>query len=145
MTAVLTAVCPECQVIYRIDPSRVPPGGLRARCTACGAVIAIGLSMPPFVAATAPVDPAVLAASDAAAAPTGSDMWDWGAKERSTDAASVPPTSADDPWAGLWGEGGPSDRQPAATRHPGPVDVHQARPSAGARPRPPAIAPRPRT
>lgn len=49
MTSVLTAVCPECQVIYRIDPSRVPPGGLRARCTACGAVIAIGLSMPPFI------------------------------------------------------------------------------------------------
>jgi predicted Zn finger-like uncharacterized protein len=145
MTSVLTAVCPECQVIYRIDPSRVPPGGLRARCTSCGAVVAIGLSMPPFVAAAAPLDPAALAASDAAAAPTGSDMWDWGAKERSRDAASVPPTSADDPWAGLWGEGDPSARQPAQARDPGPVNVDQARPPAGTSPRPPAIARRPRT
>jgi len=89
MNSVLTVVCPECQVIYRIDPSRVPPGGLRARCTSCGAVIAIGLAMPPFVASAAPMDPAVVAASDAAAAPVRTDAWDWGAAEPGSGAASI--------------------------------------------------------
>ena len=168
MNSVLTVVCPECQVIYRIDPSRVPPGGLRARCTSCGAVIAIGLAMPPFVASAAPMDPAVVAASDAAAAPVRTDAWDWGAAEpgsgatsmprtsaddpwdwgssgRSTGAGSVPPTSVDDPWVGLWGTSDPSAPLPESPRSPSAVDADPARSPAPTRPLPPAIARRPRS
>ncbi|MFO0271110.1 MAG: zinc-ribbon domain-containing protein, partial [Gemmatimonadota bacterium] len=33
--------CSECQSVYRIDPAKVPTGGIRARCEVCGAVIRI--------------------------------------------------------------------------------------------------------
>ena len=174
MTTVLTAVCPECQAIYRIDPSRVPPHGLRARCTACGAVIAIGLRMPSVPAAAAPVDPAVLAASDAAAAPehgttaavgatapggavpaamspadgsrgfNGSDVWDWGGEERSTGAATAQPRASDDPWAGLWGDGDSAARPSAPPRESRPGHADPVHTTGGAGPLPPAIARRPR-
>lgn len=140
MTTVLTAVCPECQTIYRIDPSRVPSGGLRARCSACGAVIAIGLAMPSVVSVAASADPAVLAASDAAAAPIGAEVWDWGTKAQSAGAPSVPQRASDDPWAGIWGVGGATGPTPAAL--PGSADA--TRTPADTRPLPPAIARRPR-
>ena len=135
MTSVLTAVCPECQAIYRIDPSRVPAGGLRARCTTCGAVMAIGLPAGPMEWTARPVDPAVLAASDAAAA------WDWFADERSGGAMPAP---ADDPWDGVWGETTPASATPSASR-PDVPDAHGAPRGPGSgRPLPPAIARRPR-
>ena len=34
--------CPQCSTTYRVDPARVPPGGVRARCSACGGVIPVG-------------------------------------------------------------------------------------------------------
>ena len=103
----MTVTCPECQAIYRIDPARVPDGGTRARCSACGAVLAIGLpSTPaPWLADAGPVDPSIVAASDAAAAP---EVWDWfpvaeGSANRGPDGiGSV--GADDDPWADVWGE-----------------------------------------
>lgn len=103
----MTVTCPECQAIYRIDPARVPDGGTRARCSACGAVLAIGLpSTPaPWLADAGPVDPSIVAASDAAAAP---EVWDWfpvaeGRANTGPDGfGSV--GAADDPWADVWGE-----------------------------------------
>ncbi len=35
--------CPECSTVYRVDPAKVPPGGVRARCSTCNGVIPIGL------------------------------------------------------------------------------------------------------
>jgi predicted Zn finger-like uncharacterized protein len=34
--------CPQCSTVYRVDPAKVPAGGVRARCSACGGVIPIG-------------------------------------------------------------------------------------------------------
>ena len=36
--------CPECGTIFRVDPAKVPLAGIRARCSVCGGVIAIGES-----------------------------------------------------------------------------------------------------
>jgi predicted Zn finger-like uncharacterized protein len=33
--------CPECQSVFRVDPTRVPGPGVRARCSVCGGVIPI--------------------------------------------------------------------------------------------------------
>ncbi len=33
--------CPECSTIYRVDPLKVPQGGVRARCSTCSGVITI--------------------------------------------------------------------------------------------------------
>lgn len=35
--------CPQCSIVYRVDPAKVPPGGVRARCSACGGVIPVGI------------------------------------------------------------------------------------------------------
>lgn len=54
--------CPECATIYRVDPDKVPAGGVRARCSACEGVIAVGMSAaPPSVAHQPPSE----ASSDA--------------------------------------------------------------------------------
>ncbi|MBA3340465.1 MAG: zinc-ribbon domain-containing protein [Gemmatimonadaceae bacterium] len=37
--------CPECSTIYRVDPAKVPVGGVRARCSACGGVIPVGMAV----------------------------------------------------------------------------------------------------
>ncbi|MBM3908784.1 MAG: zinc-ribbon domain-containing protein, partial [Gemmatimonadetes bacterium] len=33
--------CPECRSVFRVDPSKVPTVGVRARCSVCGGVISI--------------------------------------------------------------------------------------------------------
>jgi predicted Zn finger-like uncharacterized protein len=35
--------CPQCSTIYRVDPAKVPPGGVRARCSTCSGVIPVGM------------------------------------------------------------------------------------------------------
>ena len=39
--------CPQCSTVYRVDPAKVPEGGVRARCSACGGVIPVGLNAAP--------------------------------------------------------------------------------------------------
>ncbi|HJU68207.1 MAG TPA: zinc-ribbon domain-containing protein [Gemmatimonadaceae bacterium] len=34
--------CPECRSVFRVDPSKIPTAGVRARCSVCGGVITIG-------------------------------------------------------------------------------------------------------
>jgi predicted Zn finger-like uncharacterized protein len=34
--------CPECRSVFRVDPTKIPPTGLRARCSVCGGVIILG-------------------------------------------------------------------------------------------------------
>jgi predicted Zn finger-like uncharacterized protein len=36
--------CPQCSTTYRVDPAKVPPGGVRARCSSCGGVIPVGIT-----------------------------------------------------------------------------------------------------
>lgn len=33
--------CPSCETVYRVDPSKVPEGGVRARCTMCSEIIEV--------------------------------------------------------------------------------------------------------
>jgi predicted Zn finger-like uncharacterized protein len=35
--------CPQCSTVYRVDPAKVPADGVRARCSACGGVIPVGM------------------------------------------------------------------------------------------------------
>jgi predicted Zn finger-like uncharacterized protein len=47
--------CPTCQVLFRVDPARIPASGVRARCSRCGNTFTIAAP----AAATAPaVEPA---------------------------------------------------------------------------------------
>jgi len=43
--------CPDCRSIFRVDPAKVPPSGVRARCSVCSGVITIpapsGVATPP--------------------------------------------------------------------------------------------------
>ncbi len=50
--------CPECSKVYRVDPQRVPPGGVRTRCEECGAVFV--LNTDGVVPVDAPVQPATV-------------------------------------------------------------------------------------
>ncbi|HEX3160518.1 MAG TPA: zinc-ribbon domain-containing protein [Gemmatimonadaceae bacterium] len=37
----MNVTCPECRSIYRVDPAKVPVGGVQARCSVCGAVFPV--------------------------------------------------------------------------------------------------------
>ena len=37
----MNVTCPNCATIYRVDPAKVPEGGVRARCNVCNAVFAV--------------------------------------------------------------------------------------------------------
>ena len=61
--------CPQCQTVFRVDPEKVPAGGVRARCARCSAVFALnrsGLVNTRPVAAAAVVSSAPAAAAPAA-------------------------------------------------------------------------------
>lgn len=34
--------CGNCQTVFRVDPAKVPAGGVRARCSVCGGVFRVG-------------------------------------------------------------------------------------------------------
>src|SRR5437588_630318 len=58
----MNVTCPSCETVYRVDPAKVPPGGVRARCAVCSSVF-------PVNPATGAAAPAVAAAPRAPAAP----------------------------------------------------------------------------
>lgn len=37
----MNVTCPNCATVYRVDPSKVPEAGVRARCAVCSAVFAV--------------------------------------------------------------------------------------------------------
>jgi predicted Zn finger-like uncharacterized protein len=37
----MNVTCPNCATVYRVDPAKVPDGGVRARCSICSAVFAV--------------------------------------------------------------------------------------------------------
>ena len=59
--------CPNCATVYRVDPAKVPEGGVRARCNICSAVFAVGREAVPR--ATAPEGAASSSSAPAAAPP----------------------------------------------------------------------------
>lgn len=53
--------CPACQTVFRVDPAKVPVGGVRARCSVCAGVFPVERPagpMAPRAAVPAPPDPA---------------------------------------------------------------------------------------
>lgn len=59
--------CPDCRSVFRVDPAKVPPGGVRARCSVCSGIIVIPA---PTGAATPPgPSPRVTPAGEAPPAP----------------------------------------------------------------------------
>ena len=39
----MNIACGECRSVFRVDPARIPAGGVRARCSVCGGVILIAI------------------------------------------------------------------------------------------------------
>lgn len=60
--------CPNCQSLFRVDPARVPPGGIRARCSRCSTAFQVTLEgTAPAAAPPQPAAPAREASAPAAA------------------------------------------------------------------------------
>src|SRR6266851_438367 len=67
----MNVTCPSCETVYRVDPAKVPAGGVRARCAVCSNVFPVnasaGAAAPAAVAAGRP--PAAPAPAPPAPAP----------------------------------------------------------------------------
>jgi predicted Zn finger-like uncharacterized protein len=64
----MNVTCPSCETVYRVDPGKVPAGGVRARCAVCSNLFPV--HQPAGAGAAAPVAAAQRApAAPAAAAP----------------------------------------------------------------------------
>ncbi|HEY7481426.1 MAG TPA: zinc-ribbon domain-containing protein [Gemmatimonadales bacterium] len=86
----MNVTCPNCATVYRVDPSKVPEAGVRARCAVCSAVFPVSregreapVAQPPrqpaagqptMAAAAPPPPPPVAAPTAQAAAPTASPV-----------------------------------------------------------------------
>src|SRR5207302_398256 len=65
----VNVTCPSCETVYRVDPAKVPPGGVRARCAVCSNVFPVSPHAAPAAPATPrPAGPAVAAPRPASAA-----------------------------------------------------------------------------
>src|SRR6266487_3584091 len=56
----MNVTCPSCETVYRVDPTKVPAGGVRARCSVCSNVFAVsadGAAPPAPVLVRAPAAP----------------------------------------------------------------------------------------
>src|SRR4030095_7644771 len=58
----LNVPCPSCSTIYRVDPAKVPAGGVKARCQVCATVFSVEHALtpqatPPLAAAPAAPSP----------------------------------------------------------------------------------------
>lgn len=82
----MTVSCPDCKSVFRVDPAKVPATGVRARCSVCGGVIAIG-------GGTLPVS-VTPSSSAAAVAPFGSGQSRATPISTTLAAAAVPPTAS---------------------------------------------------
>src|SRR2546423_1671338 len=68
----MNVTCPSCETVYRVDPGKVPPGGVRARCAVCSSVFpvnAAGAAATGAPSAAAPRAPAASPPPMPAAAP----------------------------------------------------------------------------
>ncbi|HEX5005374.1 MAG TPA: zinc-ribbon domain-containing protein [Gemmatimonadales bacterium] len=137
----MNVTCPSCSTVFRVDPAKVPAGGVRARCSVCRTVFrvesgATAAATPPAPAATIP--PARPAAPSAPSRPPAPPAAAAPAADRVTAPPFVvPPPAPQRPAAGPGpapaAPSGPHVRPPFSSR---PVSI--ATPSA-----PRAAAPRP--
>lgn len=102
----MNVTCQDCRSVFRVDPAKVPPNGVRARCSVCGAIlrITVGATTPLTNPAMTPRtstpvrSPAVTAATPASIpgirrpTPTSSDMAESGTPypSRPTPSVSTP-------------------------------------------------------
>ena len=63
----MNVTCPECRSVFRVDPLRVPEGGVRARCSVCGGVIQVAGPAQANADFAAPVRPPLFATGSGAA------------------------------------------------------------------------------
>lgn len=64
----MNVACPECGSVFRVDPKKIPSAGVRARCSVCGGIIAIGAAGAIDEEFAAPAARAVARATPAAGA-----------------------------------------------------------------------------
>lgn len=126
----MNVTCPNCATVYRVDPAKIPDGGVRARCSICSAVFAVS-SRSADVEAVAAAGPAPLASQPAAGpgAPAGRGG-DSSEPLVSPAAATAPPSSsatvpppiaeAPRPAAGPTAPAAPPSSRPAAWPAGGP-------------------------
>jgi predicted Zn finger-like uncharacterized protein len=62
----MTVTCEECRSVFRVDPAKVPAGGVRARCSVCGAVLLVGMPRGTPARAAPAVAPALAGVGPAA-------------------------------------------------------------------------------
>src|SRR5436190_149061 len=68
----MNVTCPSCETVYRVDPSKVPAGGVRARCAVCSNVFPVNAaSATAQRSLAAPRAPPAPAAPPPPAAPAG--------------------------------------------------------------------------
>jgi len=71
----VNVTCQDCRSVFRVDPAKVPPNGVRARCSICGAIIRISVgAMTPLTNAAiarslTPMQSPVVSASSESSAP----------------------------------------------------------------------------
>lgn len=121
--------CTHCSTVFRVDPRKVPAGGVRVRCSICRGVFEVA-------AEGAPVEPAGASAA-ASAQPQAA------APQPTPQPVSAPDTTpAPTPAPAPAPAGGPAF-QPAAAPTPIPAPAPQPAPAAAPAPVPaPAVAPR---
>lgn len=71
----MNVTCPSCTTIYRVDPAKVPDGGVRARCKVCAAVFPVARSAPAVAGAPpAPMAPPPRVSPPPAATPLADEI-----------------------------------------------------------------------
>jgi predicted Zn finger-like uncharacterized protein len=65
----MNSTCPSCRTVYRIDPNKVPSGGVRARCVKCEAVFQVSREQAPANASAVPAPTPPEPAAPAVATP----------------------------------------------------------------------------
>ena len=65
----MNVTCPGCSTVFRVDPAKVPAGGVRARCSVCRAVFRVESVAPAPVASPVPAAPPTRVPAPMPAAP----------------------------------------------------------------------------
>jgi predicted Zn finger-like uncharacterized protein len=127
----VNVTCPSCQTVYRVDPAKIPAGGVRARCAVCSNVFPVSTAhgdAEPVASGTAPRPP-LTAGQRTPAAPSGGLT--------APPPAPPPPAGAPPPPA----PAPAPPRQPAMPRFSGAVAAPNAPPAAPRPAAPPAAPP----
>jgi predicted Zn finger-like uncharacterized protein len=141
--------CTSCKTVFRVDPRKVPAGGVRARCSICRSVFAVAGAEAGGAAAASSSAPSASTASPApqprapepprpVAVPTPTPAG-FAAPSAS---APAPPAPAPDPRPASTPAAAPAPR-PGVTETPAPAPTPMPAPAPAAAPSPPAARPNP--